>query len=97
MNAEEINDFSRSLQIKMDYFNNKNNTEEKRLVILEELYRYLLTPRGREYTAKHDNFRNVLKVKVEEFMKLPMVNPNGSFMEISQEMLIVIRNMNMSN
>ena len=97
MNAQEINDFTYSLQIKMDYFNNKNNTPEKRLVILEEFYRYLLTPSGREYTAIHVNFRNVLKVKVEEFMNLPMVDPNGSFMEISREMLIVIRNMNIAN
>jgi len=97
MNAQEIDDFTHSLQIKMDYFNNKNNTPEKRLVILEEFYRYLLTPSGREYTAIHINFRNVLKVKVEEFMNLPMVDPNGSFMEISREMLIVIRNMNIAN
>ena len=97
MNAQEINDFTHSLQIKMDYFRNKNNTPEKRLVILEEFYQYLLTPSGREYTAIHDNFRNVLKVKVEEFMNLPMVDPNGSFIEISREMLTVIRNMNIGN
>ena len=94
MNAQEIDDFSRSLQIKMDYFSNKNNTPDKRLVIMEEIYLFLLTPSGREYTAKHDDFRNALKVKVEEFMNLPRVDPNGSFMEISREMLIVIRNMN---
>ena len=94
MDAQQVVDFSYSLHNKMNCVANKNNTVEMRLDIMEEIYLMLLTPVGREYTAKNINFRNMLKVKVMEFMNDPRVDPHGHFMATSQELLLVIRNIN---
>jgi len=90
----DVIEFSNSLQIKFACFANKNNTIEMQLEIMKEVFLMLLTPFGREYTGKQNNFRNILKVKVEEYMKDPHVDPNGQFMAISLELLDVIRDLN---
>ena len=89
-----LNDFSRSLHIKFGCFDNKNNTVKMKLAIMEEVYTLILTPLGRDYIGKTNDFRNILFVKVIEFMNHPQVDPQGHFMVLSKEMLIVIKNLN---
>lgn len=89
-------DLTHSIKIKFDCFPNKNNTVEMKLGIMEQVYMMLLTPLGHEYLTKYDNFRNMLKVKVNEFMMEPRVESFGQFMAVSRDVLNVIRNINIS-
>lgn len=90
------NPFERTILNKMNTMFNKNNTIQMKYSIVKEVWQLLLTDEGKGYLTRNDNFRNVAKNKVLEFMHGPNAENEVQLQGISQTLLIVIANINLA-
>jgi hypothetical protein len=83
----------------LEKLRNNNNTSFMTLNYINDIYREVLTVDGKIFLQLHHGFRNILKDKIYEFLDHDFMDLIGTeqhqrFLEMSEEILTVIKNIN---
>lgn len=84
---------------KLEKLRNNNNTSFMKLNYINDIYTEVLTNDGRIFLRLHHGFRNILEDKIYEFldhdfMDLIGIEEHKRFVEMSEEILKIIKNIN---
>jgi hypothetical protein len=91
-----MDNFQVLIMTKIQQINNKNFTHEMRVVTIMELYELFLSVEGRLFLKNNHKLRAKLELKTKEFMSEECVKNDMDFINKSNEVIMVISNMNVN-